>query len=146
MLKNLNKENIRPASVDLQLGQIFILLKVKLVDLEKNKLPEHREAKLPYTLKPGEYVLAKTIEELRQEKKKYACLLSPRSRAFRMGLSVQTNFFGPYYEGKIVFGIKNISESPIKLYKGMSLVQISFLEVKGQAVPVKHDYQFGKIL
>jgi len=146
MLKNLKKENIRPCSVDLRLGQIFKLSKTKLIDLENNKFPKHKEIKLPYTLKPGEYVLARTIEELSQEKKRYACLLSARSRAFRIGLSVQTNFFGPYYSGQITFGIKNISENNIQLYREMSIVQIAFFDIKGETIPVKHDFQFGRIL
>lgn len=118
---------------------------MKLIDLEKGILPKNKEMKLPYILKPNEYVLASTIEEISQPKKKYACLLSARSRAFRAGLSVETNFFGPYYEGPFIFGIKNLSESPIKLYEGLSLVQVAFLDIKGETVPVKHLFQGGKL-
>jgi len=37
--------------------KIFTLGKTKLVDLDGNKLPPHKELKLPYILKPGEYLL-----------------------------------------------------------------------------------------
>ncbi len=146
MIKNLDKSNIRPASVDLRLAKIFRLSKVKCVDLAKNILPKSQELKLPHVLKPNEYLLANTIEEVSQKNKKYLGILSARSRAFRIGLSIQTNIFGPYYEGPFVFGIKNISNNPIRLSKGLSLVQVAFLEIKGQTVPVKHDFQGGKIL
>ncbi|MBU0760540.1 MAG: hypothetical protein KJ858_02510 [Nanoarchaeota archaeon] len=145
MLKNIKKENIRQTSIDLRLNKIFKLSKTK-VDLERNILPEYKELNLPYTLKPNEYVLAQTIEEITQKTKKYACLLSPRSRAFRVGLTIQTNFFGPYYEGPITFGIKNISQNPIKITKELSLIQLVLFDIKGQTVPVKHDFQSGRIL
>lgn len=146
MLKNILKENIRPSSVDLRIGEIFELSKEKVVDLEESKLPKHKELRLPHILKPGEYILARTIEEISQPHKKYACLLSARSRAFRIGLSVQTNFFGPYYEGQIVFGILNVSKSPVKIFQGMSVVQMAFFDVKGRTLPISHDFQGGKII
>jgi len=146
MLKNVKKENIRPASIDLQLGAVYIFSKMKIVDVEKGKVPKHTSVSLPYVLKPGEYVLGKTIEIIEQKNKKYACLLSARSRAFRYGLSVQTNYWGPYYKGPIIFGIKNISHNPVKLFKGLSIVQLSFLDIKGQTNPVMHDFQSGRMI
>jgi deoxycytidine triphosphate deaminase len=145
MLLHALSENIRPSSVDLRVGEIFRIKSAKLIDIE-HSWPSEEKLQLPYIIRPGEYVLARTIEEVKQAKPKYACMLSPRSRAFRIGLNVQTNSFGPYYEGRIVFGIQNISQNPIKLSKGMSLVQISFADIKGDTKPVKHDFQRGKIL
>lgn len=144
MIKNVKKENIRPSSIDLRLGKIFKINSKEAIDIEK-KFPESKEIKLPYILKPGEYVLASTIERLEKDKK-YFRILGARSRAFRIGLGIQANFFGPYYEGEAIFGIKNLSENKIKLSEGISLIQIAFLEINGETVPVKHDFQSGKIL
>lgn len=147
MIRDAKKENIRPASVDLQLGEVYKISKIKLVDFEKKILPKAQKLKLPYVLKPGEYVLARTIEELKPlEKKKYFRVAGTRSRAYRLGLAVFASFFGPYYDGPVVFGIKNIGENPVKLYRGFSIVQIAFLDIHGECVPVTHDFQFGKIL
>lgn len=147
MISNVKKENIRSSGIDLQLGEIFKISKVKLVDFERKKLPKAIPLKLPYILKPGKYVLARTIEELLPLKgKKYFRLVSTRSRAYRIGLSISVSSFGTYYEGPVVFGIKNIGENPVKLFKGLSLVQISFLDINGETVRVPHDFQFGKIL
>jgi deoxycytidine triphosphate deaminase len=146
MLKNLKKENVRAASVDLQLGDIFTIASEGTVDLENDQWPVATPQKLPYILKPGEYVLARTIEEIDQPDEKYGCLLGTRSRAFRIGLSVQANYFGPYYKGKIVFGIHNVSKNPVKLYVGMSLVHLVFLEINGETKEFTHDFQFGRVL
>jgi len=146
MLTNTVKENIGQVAVDLRIANVFTIGKTKIVDLDANKLPPHKEAQLPYTLKPGEYVLAQTIEEIHQGNRKYLCLLQPRSRAFRVGLSIQTNIWGPSYEGPIIFGITNISPNPIRITKGLSIVQIAFLNIKGEIVPVTHTFQGGKIL
>ena len=146
MLKYALKENLRPSSVDLRLHSIHRAGKVKVIDIDLQKTPPVTEVKLPYTLKPGEYVLAQTIEELDQPNPRYACLLSARSRALRNGLDIKVNFFGPYYKGRIFFGIKNIGENPVVLKRGLSLLQIAFFDIKGKTVPVKHVYQGGRLI
>ncbi len=146
MLANTVKENIGQVAVDLRIAKVFTLGKTKLVDLDANKRPPHKELKLPHILKPGEYILAQTIEEIYQGNRKYLCLLQPRSRALRIGLSVQTNIWGPSYEGPIIFGIANKSPNPIRITKGLSIVQLAFFDIKGEIVPVTHTFQGGKVL
>ncbi len=146
MLTNTVKGNIGQVAVDLRIAKAFTIGKTKIVDIDASKLPPHKEMKLPYTLKAGEYLLVQTIEEIHQGNRKYLCLLQPRSRAFRVGLSIQTNIWGPSYEGPIIFSISNNSQNPIRITKGLSVVQIAFLDIKGEIVPVTHTFQGGKIL
>lgn len=146
MLTNTVKENIGQVAVDLRIVKVFTIGKTAIVDLDANKLPPHKEVKLPYTLKPGEHILAQTVEEIHQGNRKYLCLLQPRSRAFRVGLSIQTNIWGPSYEGPIIFSISNNSQNPIRITKELSIAQLAFLDIKGEIVPVTHTFQGGKIL
>jgi len=146
VLSNVLKWNIQQVSVDLRVGKLFAIGKTKLVDTDAGKVPPHKEVKLPHILKPGEYAIAQTIEEIHQGKRKYACLLQPRSRAFRIGLSIQTNLWGPAYEGPITFGIANLSPSPVKISRGASLVQLAFIDIKGEVIQVTHTFQGGRVL
>ena len=63
MIKNYKKENIGPCKYKFRLGEIFKHKKIDLVDVEHNIFPELIKLKLPYVLKPGEFVIGRTIEE-----------------------------------------------------------------------------------
>lgn len=146
MLTNITKENIGQISVDLRIAKIFTLGKTGIVDLDAKTLPPHTEAKLPYILKPGEYLLAQTIEEIHLGERKYGCLLQPRSRAFRIGLAIETSISGPTYEGPVTFGIANQSRNPVRITKGLSIVQLAFFDIKGEIVPIPSTFHGGKVL
>lgn len=145
MIDNCEEQNIQPCSVDLRLGSLFITKAKGVVDIEQNP-PKVKEVKLPYIIKPGEFILGKTIESMNQKHTKYGAIAVPRSRAFRMGLHIMCGLVHPYYKGECVFGIKNLSENRIRLSKGMSLLQLCFFEIKSDCVPLKHRYQNGRLM
>lgn len=145
MINNYKKENIGPSSYDFRLEEIFEYKKINLVDLENNKLPKLKKLKLPYILKPGEYILARTIEEL-DTPMDLMSIYSTKSTAFRIGLNILCGLNDPGYKGKVVFGIQNISKNKIKIYYGMELLQTEFNELNGEAVPIQTKYIGGKIL
>lgn len=145
MIEGCKEKNIQPCSVDLSLGKIFRIKSNKIIDIEKN-MPGVNEIKLPYVLKPEEYVLASSIEKVNQKHTKYAVLVVPRSRAFRIGLSIESGLLYPYYKGEVIFGIKNISENKIRLNKGMGLIQLCFFEIKSDFIPLHHTYQNGRVI
>ena len=146
MLTNLAKESVGQISVDLRIAKAFTLGKASIVDLDANALPPHAEVRLPCILRPGAYLLAQTMEELHLGGRRYACLLQPRSRAFRIGLAIETSISGPSYEGPITFGIANMSRNPVRITRGLSIVQLTFLDIKGEIVPIPSMFHGGKVL
>ena len=145
MIDGSTEKNIQPVSVDLSLGKIFRIKTEAVIDIDE-KMPDVEEIALPHNLQPGEYVLAATLEKIHQKHTKYAGIVFPRSRAYRIGLSITSGIAAPHYRGELIFGIKNISNNIIKLKKEMGLIQIVFLEVKSDIVPLKHTYQDGRVI
>jgi deoxycytidine triphosphate deaminase len=145
MLKNAKEENVQPCSVDVRIGKIFKLKSKGIIDVDSN-MPEAVEVQLPYVLKPGEYVLASTIERIDQEKTNYGVLATPRSIAYRIGLRIECGIFHPHYKGEMVFAMKNNSPNQIRIKYGMSVMQLGFFDLKSDCIPLKHRYQEGRII
>ncbi|MFT4304689.1 MAG: dCTP deaminase domain-containing protein [Candidatus Woesearchaeota archaeon] len=145
MIKNYQKENIGPCKYSFRLGELYKHKKIDCVDLSKDKVPELKKLKLPYTLKPGEYVIGKTIEEF-DTPIDLMSFYSMSSRAIRIGLNIMCGINDPGYKGNAIFGIHNVSNNKIKLFKGMKLLQTLFSDLQGNAIPIKTKFMGGKIL
>ncbi|MFC1750064.1 hypothetical protein ACFL2V_14790 [Pseudomonadota bacterium] len=145
MIENLKESNVKQCSVDLSLGEIFKIDANEVIDYSKLNV-KIKSLKLPYIIKPGEYILGKTFEKINQKHTKYGIFIIRKSRTFRLGLSIESGLASPYYEGEIIFGIKNISENPIKIRKGDSLIQLVFFDIKSDIVPLNFTYQHGRIV
>jgi len=146
MIKNYLKANIGPCKYTFCLGEIFKHKPISVVDASKDLFPELVELKLPYILKPGEFIIGRTVEEF-DTPLDLMSIYSPSSLSVRIGLNIICGVINdPGYKGKAIFGIHNISENKIKLFNGMELLHTAFLELKGKAVPVQTRYMGGKIL
>jgi deoxycytidine triphosphate deaminase len=146
MIDNCEKDNVRQCSVDLRIKKIFRIKSSKVaLTFSKNDVSVE-ELKLPYILRPGEYILASTIEKINQKNTKFSNLIISRSRTFRMGLSIESGIASPQYKGEIIFGIRNISENKIKLQEKDSLVQAVFFEVESDIIPLDFTYMNGKVV
>lgn len=146
MIKNFKRENIGPSGYDFRLGFLFKHRKQKeVVDIEKDEWPEVEKVELPYVLEPGEFVLGQTIEEF-DTPLDVMSFYSTKSTAFRIGLNIMCGINDPGYKGKAIMGIQNVSQNRIKLFEGMELLQTSFVDLKGDSVPVQTKYMGGKIL
>lgn len=146
MIENYKKENIGPCKYTFRLGEIFKHEKIDVVDVEKEKFPTLRKIKLPHILKPGEFVIGRTIEKFNTPLDLMS-IYAASSLSIRIGLNV---LFGgindPGYKGNAILGIRNVSQNKIKLFEGMQLLHTAFLELKGTAIPVQTKYMGGKIL
>jgi deoxycytidine triphosphate deaminase len=146
MIKNYKKENIGPVKYSFRLGELFKHGDKELVDLEKNEIPALIPLKLPYIIKPGEYVIGRTIEEFDMPLDLMS-IYAMKSQAFRIGLNILCGTINdPGYKGKAIMGIQNISQNDIKLFVGMGLMSTTFLELTGDAIPIQTKYMGGKIL
>ena len=146
MIKNYKKENIGPCKYKFRLGEIFKHKKIDLVDVEHNIFPELIKLKLPYVLKPGEFVIGRTIEEF-DTPIDLMSIYAASSLSLRIGLNVLVGGINdPGYKGNAILGIHNISPNKIKLFEGMKLLHTAFINLKGKAIPVQTKYMGGKIL
>ena len=121
-------------SVDLRLGTSFALhtnsqvtmgpvsrenLIAKYGNLIEVKLGNHIE------LKSFSSILATNLEYIRMPAN-LAAIIFPRSVLSRLGLSIDTSLIHPGYGGKLVFLIKNMTQSSVRLIPGTPIIKIIF--------------------
>lgn len=146
MIRDFKKENIGPCKYTFRLGELFSHKKGGLVDVQHDQFPKLRSLKLPYILKPGEFVIGRTIEQF-DTPLDLMSIYSASSTSVRIGLHIAVGGINdPGYKGNAIMGIHNVSPNKIKIFKGMELLHTAFLELKGRAIPVQTKYMGGKVL
>jgi len=141
LITNLSKrEKYDPEGcvIDLRLDKLFTLKGDGYLGIEERKTPDIKEVASfkkqkieKFTIKPKEYYLTKTVEEVNLPKN-IAALFKPRSTLFRSGLILRTGFANPGYNGPLFFGLFNASESDFTIELGARYCSIFFIEVKGR--------------
>jgi len=146
MIKNYRREQIGPCKYTFRLGEIFKHNHIDLVDISKDQVPTLKKLSLPYILKPGEFIIGRTIEEF-DTPLDLMSIYAASSISIRIGLNIMCGGINdPGYKGNAIFGIHNVSQNKIKIFEGMGLVHTAFQELKGQAIPVSTKYMGGRIL
>ncbi|MBI4451125.1 hypothetical protein HY642_04060 [Candidatus Woesearchaeota archaeon] len=146
MIKDFDKQNIGPCKYTFRLGEIFKHDKIDIVDIGADKVPSLKALPLPYILKPGEFVLGRTIEQF-DTPLDLMSIYGASSITIRIGLHIVVGGINdPGYKGNAVMGIHNISENKVRLFRGMQLLHTAFLELKGRAIPIQTKYMGGKVL
>lgn len=110
--------NIQPASVDLRLGSELKTLDNKTFYLDNKNY---------YSLKPGEFILASTLESV-QIPEDIVGIVDGKSSLARLGLSIHqtAGYIDPGFHGNITLELKNESDKLLTLRKGMLICQIRF--------------------
>lgn len=123
-------ESVQPASYDMMLGEEIRSIDGKLL---KNFFTEDSS----YVLKPGQFVLAHTIEKIDMPNDLVGIVLGKSSLA-RKGLQVEmAGFIDPGFVGQITLEISNLSDKPIELKFAMNICQIYFMQLTRPAI---HPY------
>lgn len=115
-----NDGHLQPASIDLTLGNGFIVNGVKQV-LDTGDA---------YALAPGEFILG-TTHEIVYVPNGYAARVEGRSSWGRKGLLVHATagFIDPGFRGKITLEMKNLMQTEtLRLPVGERLCQITFMQ------------------
>lgn len=97
-----------------------------------------------YTIKPGEYLLAQTIETVNLPDSLFA-YLSERTTMFRSGLLIAGTFISPNYQGKLTCAVKNASEYEVELELGFRILVCAFYEISGKSVPYRGVWQGERV-
>lgn len=132
---------IQPASVDLRLGSPLLIedtARLALIDPRQQSDMQWREVELdesvPYALKPGEFALGITSENI-EIPDDIVGRLDGKSSLGRLGLVVHSTagFVDPGWKGRLTLELSNLSSIPINLYLGMKSSQISFVWLSSPA-------------
>lgn len=126
---------LSPCSLDLRLGnefRVFQYATLPYIDI-KNGLPDHLtqavrlSKKDPFTVQPGEFVLASTLEWI-ELSDSIAARLEGRSSLGRLGIMIHAtaSLIPPGWKGNIVLEIGNIARMPVALYPEMRICALSF--------------------
>ncbi|RME61483.1 MAG: dCTP deaminase, partial [Candidatus Dadabacteria bacterium] len=142
------KEKIVKASgINLHLGEHLLRPEAgKVVDVKNKIVPDYTSIKItsdnPYSLKPGEFVLGHTYENVGIDAK-LALLIEGRSTLARVGLTiVQTAMmvYPGHRDRAITLEIANHGCNPILLYPKMKIARAAFFELRTPASELYDDY------
>ena len=142
---------IQPASVDLRLDMDLLELVpsegYSFVDVREDASPLTRTAHIPdpapYILRPGQFVLASTIESVELPDDVVA-RLEGKSSLGRLGLMIHSTagYVDPGWKGQLTLEISNVANVSITLYYGMRISQISFLRL---TTPAERPYGSSRL-
>jgi deoxycytidine triphosphate deaminase len=105
---------------------------------------EDSETQAEIEIKPGEYLLISTVEQINTPKNLMPMVYS-RSSLFRAGLLLLVTKVDPGYRGPLTMGLRNLSEFPVKLQMGARVCNIVFHQIEGEGVEYRGQHQGGRI-
>ncbi len=113
----LDKESIQPASIDCRLGDDFLIVEdreMQIIDLNSQiKYREYKGSEI--TIPPHSFLLATTLERVKLPDNLTA-FVEGRSSIGRIGLFIQNaGWVDPGFEGQITLELYNANSLPIRL-------------------------------
>lgn len=131
----LGPDAIQPSSIDLRLGEDLVLFVAGAVDdpvIDPDRRQSNTIAKrIPeqgFIVEPGEFLLGRTLEEVRVGAG-YAMQFTGKSSLARLGLTVHqtAGHIDPGFEGVITLEIQNVNAKPFRLRRDMWIGQVLVL-------------------
>lgn len=139
--------HIGPSSVDLTLSSSFCCLEASESQEVDIRIEQSFYEWISNTilLKPNEFVLASTYEEIGVPID-CAAYVEGRSSVGRMGIQVQNaGFIDAGFRGQITLEIQNQSMFNVRLYSGMRICQLVYCQMTSPCFkPYNGKYQFQK--
>ena len=144
-------ENPEGAGFDLRIGELFKISGKAFLGIDQRQTPKEKlvasyrdKSRKKYTIKPGEFFLARTIESVNLPDN-LAAHNFPRSTLFRSGIQLLVTQVAPGYKGKLTFGIKNVGNVAVTIEMGARISHIQFLEVAGGGSHYRGQWQGGRV-
>lgn len=154
LVENLAKReltNPEGAGFDLRLGEVYKISGKSFLGIDerhtaKIKLVAKYDSKKrrSITIKPGDFYLTKTIENVNLPDDLSASV-TPRSTLYRSGLFLRTGNAPPGYCGGLIFGLKNEGSVAVTIEMGARFAHIQFHEVKGKGHMYRGQWQGGRV-
>lgn len=143
--------NPEGAGFDLRLGEVYTISGKSFLGVTERQTAEVKLVKkfdpdkvTNITIKPGEFYLTKTIEDVNMPQNLTASI-TPRSTMYRSGLFIRTGNVPPGYCGGLIFGLKNEGPVPVTIELGARFVHIQFHEVRGGGSMYRGQWQGGRV-
>jgi dCTP deaminase len=132
--------NVQPASIDLRLGSSF-----RVFDTHNHPVIDSALAQMltrevvvspnrPFVLKPGEFVLATTMEKICVPDY-LAAKIEGRSSTGRLGLMVHSTagWIDPGFHGEVTLELSSLAQLPMLLRPGMPVAQLCLFRLSSPA-------------
>lgn len=143
--------NPEGAGFDLRLGEVHKISGKAFLGVDERETPKVRavvsydaKKKNKITVKPGDFYLISTIEEVNLPQD-ITANFKPRTTTFRSGLNIRTGNVAPGYQGKLTFAMKNEGPVPVTLEMGCRIVHVQFSWVDGGGSMYRGQWQGGRV-
>lgn len=130
-----DKEMLQPASVDVRLSNRFRRFHQRehidpakpAADLTYEEVVEDGHY---FMLHSGQFILASTLEAVKLTNT-FAARIEGKSSVARLGVIVHSTagFIDPGFRGRLTLEMTNLNSSPVLLYPGMKIAQLSFTQI-----------------
>ena len=160
LIKKLGKRELKNPEgigIDLRLGSVHKIIKGgAFIEADGEELGRRKgvETKLVaefvegrvqgITIKPGEYYLVQTVEEINTPFDLMP-LVHTRTSLFRSGLLLLNSKTDPGYKGSLTMGLTNLSPFPVKLQLGARICNIIFHKIDGKTTKYRGQHQGGRV-
>lgn len=135
MVQNHDEALVNPASLDLRLGDTIMIESAENLDMRPLSIAG-RTAENPYELKPGQFILAQTIEVFNMPENIAGLFFLKSSRAREGYENMHAGYADPGWHGSVLtLELKNSRQLlPLPLYPGMKIGQMVFFRMSQKPV------------
>jgi dCTP deaminase len=135
MVQNYDEALINPASLDLRLGDTIMIESAESLDMRPLSIAG-RTADNPYELKPGQFILAQTIEVFNMPENIAGLFFLKSSRAREGYENLHAGYADPGWHGSVLtLELKNSRQLlPLPLYPGMKIGQMAFFRMSNMPI------------
>ncbi|MFS0820722.1 dCTP deaminase [Bacillus sp. 1P02SD] len=139
----INQEQIQPASIDLRLGEHFLVIDEHANHhISMDEPANYREIKTKdkIVIPPHSFLLATTVEVV-ELPNNLTAFVEGRSSIGRLGLFIQNaGWVDPGFKGQITLELYNANRLPIELTVGRRICQLVIATVDQEASPYEGKY------
>ncbi len=153
LVENLSQRELEDpegTGFDLRVGEVFKIKEGEAFLGETERHTPETESIADYEnnkeiiLKPGDFVLVKTMEKVNLPDT-IAAIFRPRSTLQRCGVGLFTATAAPGYSGELTFGMCNLGKNNFKLEMGARVVHILFFNTSENHSTYRGQWQGGRV-
>ena len=135
MVQNYDEALVNPASLDLRLGDTIMIESAESLDMRELSITRHT-VENPYLLRPGQFILAQTIEVFNMPENIAGLFFLKSSRAREGYENLHAGYADPGWHGSVLtLELKNSRQLlPLPLYPGLKIGQMCFFRMSNPPV------------
>lgn len=135
MVQNYDQALVNPASLDLRLGDTIMIESAENLDMRELSIARHT-VENPYLLRPGQFILAQTIEVFNMPENIAGLFFLKSSRAREGYENLHAGYADPgWHDSVLTLELKNSRQLlPLPLYPGMKIGQMVFMRMSNPPV------------